>query len=150
MQEGSAFGGEQAGDDLKLMVELGVVHDAEDGAAGTGFGVGGGVDEARDARVEDGAGAHGAGFEGGVEGAAVEAVVAQREAGGAQGDDLSVGAGVVVADDAVVAGGEDEAVAHDDRADGDFAGGFGCAGLLDGGLHEGDVGFGVHGLSLSG
>ena len=57
------------------MVELGVVHDGEDGAAGSGFGVGGGVDEAGEAGVEDGSGAHGAGFEGGVESAVFEAVI---------------------------------------------------------------------------
>ena len=42
-------------------------------AAGAGFGVGRGVDEAGDAGVEDGSGAHGAGFEGDVEGAASRA-----------------------------------------------------------------------------
>ena len=71
-EEGAAFFGEQAGDDFYFVVELGVVHDAEsdDGAAGTGFGIWRGVDEAGDAGVEDGSGTHGAGFERDVEGAA--------------------------------------------------------------------------------
>ena len=80
--------------DFDLVVELGVVHDGEDGTAGSGFGVGGGVDEAGDAGVEDGSGAHGAGFERGVEGAVFEAVVFEGEAGFAEGDDLGVGGGV--------------------------------------------------------
>jgi hypothetical protein len=82
----------------------GWLRTAEDGAAGAGFGVGRGVDEAGEARVEDGAGAHGAGFEGDVEGAGGgQAVVGEVAGGGAEGDDLGVGGGVVVAQDAVLA-----------------------------------------------
>jgi len=76
-EEGAALFGEEAGDDLDFVVELRVVHDGEDRTAGSGFGVGGGVDEAGDAGVEDGSGTHGAGFEGGVEGAVFEAVIFQ-------------------------------------------------------------------------
>ena len=74
-EEGAALFGEEAGEEVESVVELGMVEDGEDGTAGSGFGVGGGVDEAGDAGVEDGSGAHGAGFEGGVEGAVFEAVV---------------------------------------------------------------------------
>jgi len=111
-----------------------MVHDAEDGAAGAGLGVGCGVDEARDAGVEDGAGTHGAGFEGDVESAASvavifvdQAIVFEGAAGLAEGDDLGVGGGVVVAEDTVLAMGDDLALVDDDSADGDFAGGFGGA-----------------------
>ena len=69
-EHAAALFGEEAGGDFDSVVELGVVHDGEDAAAGSGFGVVGGVDEAGDAGVEDGSGAHGAGFEGDVEGAA--------------------------------------------------------------------------------
>src|SRR5258708_27798996 len=43
-EEGAALFGEEVGSDFDFVVELGVVHDGEDGAAGSGFGVGGGVD----------------------------------------------------------------------------------------------------------
>ena len=103
-----------------------MVHDAEDRAAGAGLGVGRGVDEAGDARVEDGAGAHGAGLERDVEGAAGvllrEAVVGEVARGVAEGDDLGVGGGVVVAQDAVLAAGDDLVLIDDDGADGDLAG----------------------------
>ena len=97
-QQRAAFFGEDAFDDFDAVVERGMVHDGEHGAAGAGFGVAGGEDQAGDARVEDGAGAHGAGFERAVERAAGEAVVAERAAGGAQGDDFGVGGGVVGAE----------------------------------------------------
>ena len=104
-----------------------MVHDAEDGAAGAGFGIGCGVDEAGDAGVEDGAGTHGAGFESDVEGAAFvifvqQTVIFEGAAGVAEGDDFGVGGGVVVAEDAVLAAGDDLALVDDDGADGDFAG----------------------------
>ena len=67
--------------DIDAVVELGMVHDGEDAAAGSGFGIVGGVDEASDAGVEDGSGAHGAGLERGVEGAAFEAVVGECATG---------------------------------------------------------------------
>jgi hypothetical protein len=53
-----------------------VVEDGEDTAACSCFGIGGSVDQAREAGVEDGSGAHGAGLECGVEGAVFEAVIA--------------------------------------------------------------------------
>jgi hypothetical protein len=118
------------------VVEAGVVEDLEDGAAGSGLGVGGGVDEAADAGVEDGAGAHGAGFEGGVEVAGVEAVVAERLTGGAEGYDLGVGCGVGIGDDAVLTAGENDPVADEDGSYGDFAASFGGAGFGDGLVEE--------------
>ena len=119
-----------------------MVHDGEDGAAGAGFGIGSGVDQAGDAGVEDSAGAHGAGFERDVESAAFvvfieEAIVFEGAAGVAEGDDLGVGGGVVFAEDAVLAMGDDLALVDDDGADRDFAGGFGGAGFGDGGAEEG-------------
>jgi hypothetical protein len=145
-QESAALVGEDAGGDLDAVVECGVVHDGEDGAAGPGLGVGGGVDESGDAGVEDGSGAHGAGFEGDIEGAALsgggeEAIVRERLSGCAEGNDLGVGGGVVVAEDAVVAGGEDLAGGRDDDcADWDLAGGLGRAGGGEGECHVVEVG----------
>jgi hypothetical protein len=61
-EHGAALFGEEAGGYIDFVIELRVVHDREDAAAGSGFGVVGGVDEADDAGVQDCAGAHGAGF----------------------------------------------------------------------------------------
>jgi len=142
-EQRAALFGEQAGGDFDAVVKLRVVDDGEYGAAGAGLGVGRGVDEACDAGVEDGAGAHGAGFEGDVEGAAGgvlrQAVVGEVARGLAQGDDLGVGGGVVVAEDAVLAAGDDLVLVDDDRADGDLAGEFGGAGFGDGGVEVGEV-----------
>src|SRR5580698_9615915 len=106
-EHAAAFFGEEAGGDFDAVVELRVVHDGEDAAAGSGFGVVGGVDEAGDAGVENGARAHGAGFKRDVEGAAPfggdEAVVREGAACFAKGDDLGVGGGVAVAEDSVLA-----------------------------------------------
>ncbi len=133
-EEGAALVCEEAGGEFDFVVELGVVHDAEDAAAGSGFGVGCGVDEAGDAGVEDGSGAHGAGFEGGVEGAVFEAVVAEVKAGLAEGYDLGVGGGIAVAEDSVLAAADDLVFVDDDCAYGDLAVSFGVVGFGDGGL----------------
>jgi hypothetical protein len=60
-------------------------------------------------------------------------------AGGAEGDDLGVGGGVVVPEDAVLAAGDDFVLIDHDGADGDFAGELGCAGFGDGGVEVGEV-----------
>jgi hypothetical protein len=121
------------------VVELRVVHDGEDGSAGSGFRVGGGVDEAGDARVEDGSGAHGARLEGGVEGAVFEAVVGEGAAGFAEGDDLGVGGGVGVAKNSILAAAYDLVIVDDDGAYRDFSAGFGGLGFCDSGSEVGEV-----------
>jgi hypothetical protein len=128
----TAFFGEEAGGDFDFVVELGVVHDGEDRAAGSGFGVGGSVDEATDAGVQDGSGAHGAGFEGGVESAVFEAVVGEGATGFAESDDLGVGGGVAVAEDSVLAAADDFIFVDYDCAYRDFAVGFGIGRFGDG------------------
>ena len=55
----------------------------------------------------------------------------------AEGDDLGVGGGVVVAQDAVLAAGDDLAVEGEDGSDGDFAVTLGGAGFGDGGVEVG-------------
>ena len=118
-----------------------MVEDAEDRSAGAGLGVGRGVDQAGDAGVEDGAGAHGAGLKGDVEGAAFgQAIVGERSGGVAESDDLGVGSGIVVAQNAVLAAGDDLAVEGEDGADGDFAVTLGGAGFGDAGVEVGEVG----------
>jgi hypothetical protein len=63
-----------------------------------------------------------------------EAIVFEMAAGLAEGDDLGVGGGVVIAEDAVLAAGDDFAVVDNDRADGDFAVVLSCMGLGDTGV----------------
>jgi len=105
---GAALFGKDAFGDLDSVVEGGMIDDAKDRAAGPGFGIAGGEDQACDAGMEDGAGAHRARFEGAEERAAFavlveKAIVVEDEAGRAQGDDLGVGGGVGEAEDLVVA-----------------------------------------------
>jgi len=136
-----ALFGEEAGGDFDLVVELRVVEDAEDRATCAGLWVGRGVDQAGDAGVEDCAGTHGAGFECDVEGAALgQAIVGQRARGVAEGDDLCVGGGVVIAQNTVLASGDDLAVMHDEGADGNFAIMLGGAGFGDAGVEVVEVG----------
>ena len=93
--------------------------------------------------MEDGAGAHGAGLERAEERAAQQTIVVESEAGGAECDDFSVRGGIVGAEDLVVAGADDFAAGgNDDGADGDLAGGFGGAGLVEREAHV--VGVGKH------
>ena len=139
-EERAALFSEQAGVDIDLVVELRMVHDGEDAAAGSGFGVGGGVDEAGDAGVEDGSSAHGAGLERGVEDAVFEAVVGEMTARFAEGDDLGVGCRVAVAEDSILASANDFSVVNDYCAYGNFAGGFGSVGFGDGGVEMLEVG----------
>ena len=137
---------EDAGGDLDAVVELRVIEDGENGAAGTGFEVRRGVDETRDAGVEDGAGAHGTGLEGADEGAAAlgsqETIVAEGDAGGAKGDDLGVSRGIGGSEDLVVAAAKDSLGirSEDDGTDRNLAGEFGGAGFGEGEVHGGEVG----------
>lgn len=117
-----------------------MVHDAKDTAAGSGFGVGGGVDQAGDAGVEDGSGAHGAGFEGDVEDAVVEAVVGEVSTGFAESDDFGVGGGIRVTEDSVLTAADDLILVDDDGSYGDLAGGFCSGGFGDGGAEVVEVG----------
>jgi len=124
--------GEKARVNLDAVVELRVVHDGKNRAAGAGFGIRRGVDEAGDAGVEDGSGAHGAGFECHVKGAIFDAVVGEVAAGFAEGDYFGVGGGIGVAEDAVLASADDFPLMNNDCADRDFAGGLGSLRFGDG------------------
>ena len=69
----AAFGLKDAGGEGGAVVQAGVGGDAVEGIAGSGFGVGGSVDDAGDSALDDGAGTHRARFQSHVEDAAVEA-----------------------------------------------------------------------------
>ena len=68
-----------------------------------------------------------------------QAIVGEGAAACAESDDLGVGGGVVIAQDAVLAAGDDLAVEGDDGADGDFAVALGGAGFGDAGAEEVEV-----------
>ena len=57
----------------------------------------------------------------------------ERSSGEAEGDDLGVGGGVVVAKNTVLATCDDLALEDNDGTNGHFAGGFRTPGLVDGG-----------------
>ena len=123
-----------------------MVHDAEDGAAGAGLGVLRAVHKPRDAGVQDGSGTHRAGFKRDVKRTAGhQAVVLDVASGVAEGDDLGVRGRVVIADDPILAAGDDLAVVDEDRSDWDLARGLGFARLGDCRLQKVDVGLRGHG-----
>lgn len=115
-----------------VVVVLRMASEVKGAAAGTRAQVVSAKDEAVDARVYQRAGAHGAGFEGDVEGRAAQSVVGKGSPRRAQGEDFGVGGGIMVGDGAVVRGGDNLAARNNQRADGDFAEGFGLRGLGDG------------------
>jgi hypothetical protein len=86
--------------------------------------------------VGEGAGAHGARFLGDVEGGAVEALGLEERLGFGDGEHLGVGGGVLAGFDFVAALGEDDAIADEDGADGDFLAGAGGVGQLERAAHE--------------
>ena len=81
-----SFGFEDSPFDGDGVVEAAICRDVVEGSGVAGFGIGGGVDEALQARGVGGAGAHGAWFEGRVEGTAGEPPAAQSRGGPANGE----------------------------------------------------------------
>ena len=112
----AAVFGKDAGDDFHAMIQARMIHDFQNRAASTCFGICCGIDKATEAGVEDGPGAHGAGFERDDKRAAGKAVVVQMFRCIAHGDDFGVRCGIIVADDAVVTTTDDAAVKKNDGA----------------------------------
>lgn len=137
MEEGTALVFKNAaGGKGEMVVDAGEGGEIGGAAEAAHFGVGYGVADAVEARHEGRAGTHGAGFFGDVEGAAFEAPAAEVAGGLGEGEHFGVGGGVLVALDGVVGGGDDFAGAHDDAADGDFAGPPGVDSLIVSEAHE--------------
>src|SRR5260370_14612767 len=122
LEDGGAFGGQDAGGDFYLMVEARMRQDFETGADSAALGVVSAVDQARDAGLEDGAGRHAAGFDGSVESGTGEAVISEKAGGFAKDDDFGVGRGVVVAIGAVVRTRKSLSIMDEHSANGNFAG----------------------------
>jgi hypothetical protein len=135
LEEAGGLGGQGAFDDFDAVVEEVGVGDLKLGADAAEADVAGGEDEGADAGVDEGAGAHDAGLQGGVDGGVVEAVVGAGLGSGAEEVHFGVGGGVMGSNGGVVGAGDDLAVEDKDGADGDFAFGFGLAGLFEGEAH---------------
>ena len=105
---------------------------------GTGFGIAATIDQSGDAGVDDRTGTHRAGFQRDRQRAVEQSPVAEKLGGGADGDDLGMGCGIMVDDPAVVAGADDSAggVVENHAADGHFVHRAGQPGLFDSQLHE--------------
>ncbi len=131
MQQGGRVFGEEAGSDFDLVIQLGAGEQLEARTVGAAFGVVGGVDEARNSRLDDGTGTHGAGLEGDVEDGAGEAVVAEEARGLPNDDDFGVSGGVVTANGAIAGTREDDIVVDENGANGDLAGGGRGAGFVE-------------------
>src|SRR5215204_5426796 len=88
------FGFEEAASDEYGVVEAGVGRSVVEGTCVSGFGIGGRVDQAREAGCVGGAGAHGARLQGGVEGTACQAPAACSGGCASDGEELCVCGGV--------------------------------------------------------
>lgn len=130
---------EDAAGDFDAVVQGVVIEDGELGSDGAAFGIVGAVDEALDAGLDDGAGAHGAGFDGDVQRCAEQAVIAEAERRFAKRNDFCVGSRVGIRNGAIAGPGKDVAARDHNRANWDFAACGSVAGLVERGLHEGDV-----------
>jgi predicted enzyme related to lactoylglutathione lyase len=118
-QQGRALLRQQASRHGGAVVEPRLRKDVEDRAGRTRLRVGRAEDDARHAREHDRAGAHRARLERDVEHRVEHAPGAEHAAGLAQRDELGVCRRVLTQLALVVGGGDDLAVAHDDRADRD-------------------------------
>ena len=120
LDDGGAVGGEDAGSDFHMMVEVRVGQDFEAGADPATFGIVGAIDEPRDTSLDDGARAHAAGLDGDVERGISKAVVAKKAGGFAKGDDFCMRRGIAVANGAIVSARKNFAVFHEQCTDRDF------------------------------
>ena len=122
-----------------MVIETAAIEDGENGVHGAGLEIVGAIYEAVDSRLDHGSGAHGTGLDGDVKRRARKPVIADGFGSFAQGNDLGVGARVVIADGAVSGARHDTAFDDDNRAYGNFVASGGGTGLVEGGEHELEV-----------
>jgi hypothetical protein len=101
LQEGSAFVGEDAGNNLHPVVEAGVGQDFETRTDCAAFGVVCSINETGDPGLNDRASAHAARLDGGKESGAGQAVVAELAGSFPDHDDFGVGGGVAISNGAI-------------------------------------------------
>ena len=101
LQEGSGFFGEKAARNFHLMIQFRAGKQLEAGTESAALGVVGGIDKARNARLDERTGAHGARLECDVQNGAGKAVVAKEARGFAKNDDFGVCGRVIIANGAI-------------------------------------------------
>jgi hypothetical protein len=104
-----------------LVIQLGVVEQAENGTNGSGFRVIRAIHQAADAGMNQSPGAHRARFNCSKQLAASQAMVAKNGTGSAQGHDFSMRGRIVVDQIAVPALADQLAIEHNHRTDGDLS-----------------------------
>lgn len=124
------------GNNLATVVQPWVGQQMEERVDGTGFGVGGAIDDGGNAGLEDGTTAHDAGLQRDIEGAAFEPPIAEVAGGLGDGDHFGMGGGVFEHLALVVGGGDDALGLNDDCADGHFVFRQGLFGFGEGLTHE--------------
>jgi hypothetical protein len=120
LQQGSCVLGEEAGGNFDTMVEFGGGEDCKAGTESAAFGIVGSVDKSGDSSLNNGAGAHGAGLERHVEGTIDEAVVTYPFRALANGDNLGMRRGIVIADRTIAGARKDHFILDQDRANRNF------------------------------
>jgi hypothetical protein len=135
LQEGGSVFGEEAGSNVDLVIELRAGEKLKTGTEGAPFGVVGGVDNARNPRLNDRTSTHSAGFEGDVEDGAGQAIVAEQARSLPNDDDFGVGRGVIIANGAIAGARKNRIVVDEYGADGDLAGCGRGAGFVESKLH---------------
>jgi hypothetical protein len=116
--------------------ETAVIREVEDRSARTGFGIVGTPDCELQPRLPAGRDAHGTGFERDIEGAAVKPEVSNDLGRLTDGQDLGMCRGVAELSASVARAGDDLAITHDHRADGNLVPIPGCPRFVHGGVHE--------------
>jgi serine protease len=135
-EERCALGFEHPAGYLGTVVEGGLGEDVEDTAGRAGLGVGGAVDDNRDAGEDDCASAHRTGLERHIESRVREPPPPKRLGGGTNREDLGVGSGVGAQLALVAGGGERLAVAGNDGANRHVALALGLAGARNRQVHQ--------------
>jgi hypothetical protein len=110
LQNLRAFCREHTGRDFHPMIQTGMVNDLENGARSASLRIGSAVHQSRNAGMDQRTSAHCARLDGCDQHTADQAMITQSRGGHAQGNDLSVGGGIVIKEIAIVTAGNDCAI----------------------------------------
>lgn len=139
LEQGAAFIGQHATDELRVMIELVLLEEIDDGTAGSGFGIGRTEDDARQACMHHRAGTHDARLERDEEFATRQTIVAEYACGRPQSHDFGMRGRIVRAYRLVEAGRNDGSILDHHGTDRDFAQGPGITRLVQRLPHEDGV-----------
>lgn len=139
LEQGAAFIGQHAADELGVMIELVLLEEIDDGTAGSGFGIERTEDDARQACMHHRAGTHDARLERDEEFATRQTIVAEYACGRAQSHDFGMRGRIVREDRLVEAGRNDCTILDHHGTDRHFAQGPGITRLVQRLPHEDGV-----------